>query len=205
MQGSGGIGDSVLNLEDCGLSDIATDGTDSAIAGAHGDADASDCFGVRRTSDAWVRNQRAQSGRSLCELWDIPDFSEVEKFKHEFYILGLHPTRHPMEFYRDSLAKKGVLTAAAAKKMDSGASVRVAGVVVRPHRPPTRSGRVVVFFSLEDETGLIDVTVFEGVYRRCGGAMFTSPILVVEGRVERRGNAVSVTCRRVRKDLLSSY
>ena len=205
LQGSGGIGDSVLNLEDCGLSDIATDGTDSAIAGAHGDADASDCFGVRRTSDAWVRNQRAQSGRSLCELWDIPDFSEVEKFKHEFYILGLHPTRHPMEFYRDSLAKKGVLTAAAAKKMDSGASVRVAGVVVRPHRPPTRSGRVVVFFSLEDETGLIDVTVFEGVYRRCGGAMFTSPILVVEGRVERRGNAVSVTCRRVRKDLLSSY
>ncbi|MGE5593678.1 MAG: DNA polymerase III subunit alpha [Betaproteobacteria bacterium] len=202
LQGLERSGDGVPNLAACALPDVATD---LAIAGARGDAGAGDCLGVRRTSDAWMWDRRAQSGRSLCELWDIPDFSEVEKFKHEFYILGLHPTKHPMEFYRDSLATEGVLTAAAAKRMDSGASVRVAGVVVRPHRPPTRSGRVVVFFSLEDETGLIDVTVFEGVYKRCGGAMFTSPILVVEGRVERRGNAVSVTCRRIQKGPLSSY
>lgn len=123
----------------------------------------------------------------------IPDFSEVEKFRHEFYILGLHPTRHPMEFYRNRLARSGVSTTAAAKQEDHGTLVRAAGLVIRPHRPPTRSGRTVVFFSLEDETGLIDVTVFEDTYQRCGGVMFTSPVVLVEGRLERRGNMPALT------------
>ncbi|MDI7246577.1 MAG: DNA polymerase III subunit alpha [Bacillota bacterium] len=152
-----------------------------------------------------LRRAGRLGGGSLWSSGDIPDFSEAEKFKHEFYILGLHPARHPMEFYRDRLARAGVLTAAAAKEMEPGAGVRVAGMVIRPHRPPTRSGRIVVFLSLEDETGLIDVTVFEDVYRRCGGVMFTSPILVVDGRVERRGNTVSITSHDIRKDLPRQY
>ncbi|MFZ5924532.1 MAG: DNA polymerase III subunit alpha [Bacillota bacterium] len=128
----------------------------------------------------------------------VPDFSEFERFKHEFYVLGLHPTRHPMEFFRNRLTQRGVLTTAGAKQKDRGTSVRVAGLVVRPHRPPTRSGKTVVFFSLEDETGLIDVTVFEDIYRRCGGVMFTSPVVIVEGRLERRGNMPSITAFTVR-------
>ncbi|MEW6229968.1 MAG: OB-fold nucleic acid binding domain-containing protein, partial [Bacillota bacterium] len=129
----------------------------------------------------------------------LPDFSEVEKFRREFYVLGLHPTRHPMEFYRNRLARSGVSTTAAAKQEDHGTLVRAAGLVIRPHRPPTRSGRTVVFFSLEDETGLIDVTVFEDTYQRCGGVMFTSPVVLVEGRLERRGNMPAVTAFAVRK------
>ncbi|MGE5587348.1 MAG: DNA polymerase III subunit alpha, partial [Clostridia bacterium] len=179
----------------------------SAPAGAAGAGD-SDGDGTRTGEDAGTRSgaggraRNAQTGNGfLRSLRDIPDFSEIDKFKHEFYVLGLHPTKHPMEFYRSRLARVGVLTAAAAKEMESGTSVQVAGVVVRPHRPPTRSGRLVVFFSLEDETGLIDVTVFEDVYRRCRGVMFTSPVVVVEGRVERRGNTVSIASCQVRKDL----
>ncbi|MGE5585987.1 MAG: DNA polymerase III subunit alpha [Bacillota bacterium] len=177
----------------------------AAVAAAGTGAGAGDGVGICSEAGVQVRNTQAGSGGSLRSLGDIPDFSEGDKFKYEFYILGLHPTKHPMEFYRSRLARGGVLTAAAAKKMEPGTSVRVAGVVVRPHRPPTRSGRIVVFFSLEDETGTIDVTVFENVYRRCGGVMFTSPILVVDGRVERRGNTVNITSFQVRKDLPLPY
>ncbi len=129
---------------------------------------------------------------------NIPDFSEVDKFKHEFYVLGLHPTRHPVEFYRARLIRDGVLPVACAKQKDPGALLKVAGLVIRPHRPPTRSGRIVVFLSLEDETGLIDVTVFEDTYRACEGAMFTSPMLVVEGHLDRRANMPSITASFVR-------
>ena len=72
----------------------------------------------------------------------------------------------------------------------------MAGLCIRPHRPPTKSGRTVVFLTLEDETGLIDVTVFEDVYMRWGTDLFVKPLLLF-GRVEHRDGAVSVTARRL--------
>jgi DNA polymerase III alpha subunit len=70
----------------------------------------------------------------------------------------------------------------------------VAGVLFRPHRPPTRSGRVVAFFMLEDETGLFDLAAFEEVYRLQGDLLFGDrpPVLGVRGRVERRGRGIVV-------------
>ncbi|HOV43899.1 MAG TPA: hypothetical protein PLE01_08355, partial [Syntrophothermus lipocalidus] len=76
-----------------------------------------------------------------------------------------------------------------------------------PHRPPTKSGRITVFMSLEDEFGLTDVTVFEDVYQRYGGLIFspqTSP-LVVEGVLQKRGNAVSVVGKRIGKLLDADF
>nr|PZN44111.1 MAG: hypothetical protein DIU70_02915 [Bacillota bacterium] len=109
--------------------------------------------------------------------------------------------QHAMAFVRDYLREQGYFTAKEVKGLEAGAPVRVAGLVIRPHRPPTRSGRVVVFFSLEDETGLIDVTVFEDVYLRYGHLIFQEPRppLAVFGRVERRGRGVSVTAYRIRE------
>jgi len=62
----------------------------------------------------------------------------------------------------------------------------VAGLVIRPHRPPTRSGRTVVFLTLEDETGLLDVTVFESVYQKYGKVIYNNPLLLVTGEISRR-------------------
>jgi len=55
----------------------------------------------------------------------------------------------------------------------------------------------VVFLTLEDETGLIDVTVFEDVYMRWGADLFVSPLLLVSGRIDRRDGALSITAERV--------
>jgi len=89
----------------------------------------------------------------------------------------------PLEFWRQDLAKEGVLTNAEVKCIrDSGRKLCAAGWVIRPHTPPTKSGRTVVFFSLEDETGLLNVTVFPSVYEKYGHLIFSSPLLVVEGR-----------------------
>ncbi len=122
----------------------------------------------------------------------IEDFSEREKFKRAYYILGLHPTTHPVELQRVQLNKDNIVTTSCARQMPIGTFVKVAGLVIRPHRPSTRSGKTVVFFSLEDETGLIDVTVFESIYKQCKGVIFTQPMVTVEGRVDLRGNIPSI-------------
>ena len=62
---------------------------------------------------------------------------------------------HPVAHIRAALDARQVLTAAAARSADDGAVVAVAGLVTHRQRPPTARG--VVFLSLEDETGMVNV------------------------------------------------
>lgn len=143
--------------------------------------------------------------RGSMNLPQIEDFSEREKFKWEFRTLGLHPALHPMELLRVQLNKDDIASTSCAKKLPIGTFVKVAGLVIRPHRPPTKSGKVVVFFSLEDETGLLDVTVFEDTYKQCKGVMFTAPIVTVEGRLDYRGSIPSIVASSVHGDIPGFY
>ncbi|MBX6351201.1 MAG: DNA polymerase III subunit alpha [Clostridia bacterium] len=132
-------------------------------------------------------------------LPDLPDFSPEERVAHEWAALGVPLTAHPMAFWRERLRRRGYLTTDEVARAPAGRLVRVAGLPVRPHRPPTKSGRIVVYVSLEDEFGLADVVVFEDVYQRDGAALFGErlPALAVLGVVERRGKGVQIVARRV--------
>ncbi|MEW6447407.1 MAG: DNA polymerase III subunit alpha [Bacillota bacterium] len=129
----------------------------------------------------------------------LPDFSPVEKYALEYHILGMDVNRHYMSFRRDELRKEGYLAAGQLRGLRGGTWVKVAGLPVRPHRPPTKSGRIVVFLSLEDETGLIDITVFEDIYQRYGHLLFgpAPGPLKVGGILERRGQGISITAKRI--------
>ncbi len=130
---------------------------------------------------------------------EMPDFTEAETFRHEMSILGFCVSRHAMEFFRPALTHGGVLTSRQIADCRNGQAVRAAGLVVRPHRPPTRSGKTVVFLSLEDELGLTDVTVFENIYQKYGSLIYQSPALLVAGTVSRRGDGVSVIARSIQR------
>lgn len=104
----------------------------------------------------------AQSRRSLLwELWGskpLPgDFSPWDRFLREMLVLNLSPFYHVMDFYRQSLPAS-VLKAS--ETLAAEGPISFAGQILKPHRPPTKSGRPVVFFVMEDETGQVDVTYF---------------------------------------------
>ena len=130
---------------------------------------------------------------------NIEDFTDFEKIAFEHEVLGIQVRRHYMSLLREHLKAAGFATSRSLATMARGRRVKLAGLLVRPHRPPTRSGRTVVFLSLEDEFGLADVTVFEGVYQKYGQYIFCNPCppLIVWGKVERRGKGVSVTAERL--------
>ncbi|MFB5085297.1 helix-hairpin-helix domain-containing protein, partial [Symbiobacterium thermophilum] len=130
----------------------------------------------------------------------IADFGAAERYLKEYELTGLMVRTHFMRFVRERLAREGYLTAQEVRQRRAGELVKVAGLPVCPHRPPTRSGKIVVFLSLEDETGLIDLTIFEDVYQRYGHLIFTDPRppLAALGRVDRRGGHVSITVNRLR-------
>ena len=121
---------------------------------------------------------------------DLPDFDAGERFGRQWAAIGFSPDGHPLQFHRDALAASGVLPCAALQQQEHGATVTLAGLVVRPHRPPTPSGQPWVFFTLEDESGLSQVTVSPDVYERLGPLIYGCAALVVSGMAERRGVGV---------------
>ncbi len=133
------------------------------------------------------------------DLSYVEDFSLMEKARYEYDLMGINVSYHPLALLRAGLDKMGVTPSNRLGAQRAGKWVKVAGYPVRPHRPPTKSGKIIVFMSLEDEFGLSEVTVFENVYQRYGHLIFQQPypVLVAEGRVERRGNATCVLANKI--------
>jgi len=134
----------------------------------------------------------------LADLPDVPEPPMHIRVRMDYEILGLSPLCHPMVFYRETLAQAGIVKSTEAKEMTGGSIIKVAGVVVTCMRPPTKSGVIVVFVTLEDEFGLVDTVIFPKVYEQYGPVIFNSPGLIIEGKVERMGQrGLSIIARKI--------
>ena len=118
----------------------------------------------------------------------------------DYHLFDLWITTHPVAPLRSQLRRWGVITASELPQVENNKMVKVAGVMVMIHTPPTRSGRRVMFITLEDETGLIDLVAFEDIQRRWAKSFLVSDFLLVEGTIKKEGplnRAISIVIRRV--------
>lgn len=131
-------------------------------------------------------------------LPDVPELSLHERVRMDYDVLGLSSVCHPMEFYRDKLTRARIRRTDELHDLPDNTIVRVAGVVVVCMRPPTKSGTIVVFLTLEDEDGMADCVVFPKVYDQYGKVIFNNPALIVEGKAQKMGRGLSIIVRKVR-------
>jgi error-prone DNA polymerase len=117
----------------------------------------------------------------------LPEFTDAERVRAELEVLGLDASRHVVDFYRPFLAALGAVPAEELLGCRSGAEVLVGGVKVATQTPPIRSGRRVVFVTLDDGTGCADSTFFEDVQGPYAATVFHSWLLVVRGVMRRTG------------------
>jgi len=107
---------------------------------------------------------------------------------------------HPLAVLRPLLDTQGVVTAHELRTIPSGRRVRVSGLLVIAHTPPTKSGKRVIFLTLDDETGLWDAVVFTEAQQKFARVIYTSELLTLEGKLQRRGSyglAISVIVEKV--------
>ncbi|MEJ2211662.1 MAG: error-prone DNA polymerase, partial [Anaerolineae bacterium] len=121
---------------------------------------------------------------------DLPTLGDAQRLAWEYELLGLAPGTQVMALYRDVLQRYGVLTSGEVARRRQGERVRVAGWAVVRQRPPTAGG--MLFLTLEDEEGLVNLVVRPDVYERYREALRSAPLLWVEGQVQREGGAISV-------------
>ena len=173
-------------------------------------------FGLTRRSALW---QVEKAGRPRGELFrqadratenrehvtsdgDVSPLAEMslsERLYTDITTTGLTMGPHPIALHRDGLADRGVKRAWDLSRLREGTPVRVAGAVICRQRPGTAKG--FVFLTLEDETGLVNITVRPDLFETHGQVVVTSEVLEVDGILQTQGG-VSVRATDVRRPTL---
>jgi error-prone DNA polymerase len=126
------------------------------------------------------------------------DYSDAEVVRAELEVLGLDATRHIVSFYEPLLADLGVTRSKDLRRTRGGSTVIVAGVKVASQTPAIRSGQRIIFLTLDDATGPVEVTVFESVQPKVAKTVFHGYALAVAGELRRTGvGGVSVVAEEV--------
>ncbi|GLW65456.1 hypothetical protein Arub01_37000 [Actinomadura rubrobrunea] len=133
-------------------------------------------------------HDRTEGGLGVVEhipVGELPDMTPAEVVEAELDILGMDVSRHVLSFYDEMLRELGVVRSRELAERPHGDDVLVAGVKVATQTPAVRSGQRIIFATLDDATGPVDLTFFESVQDRCAAIVFGSWLLVVRGRVRR--------------------
>jgi error-prone DNA polymerase len=125
----------------------------------------------------------------------LPVPGEGRNLVADFESLGLTLGRHPVALLRRHLASLHMATAAEIRCCRHGEHVRAAGIVINRQRPSTASG--VIFMTLEDETGHINVVVWPWVVERQRREVVGSRMVGIHGTIEREGEVVHLVVNRI--------
>ena len=122
----------------------------------------------------------------------LPEMTSAERVGAELEVLGMDVSRHVVDFYvpmLDDLRAAGMRYVRSVEllRQRSRSEVFVAGVKVATQTPPVRSGRRVIFLTLDDATGPVDATFFDDAQGPFAGTVFASWLLLVRGEVRRTG------------------
>ena len=121
---------------------------------------------------------------------DLPEAPEGEAIVWDYASLGLTLRRHPLALLRERLQARRFMTAEALKDAPDGRLVRACGIVTGRQQPGTSKG--VVFVTLEDETGVVQVIVWKALRERQRSALTCSRLMAVHGVWQREGEVCNL-------------
>ncbi|MFF4245022.1 DNA polymerase III subunit alpha [Streptomyces sp. NPDC001822] len=117
----------------------------------------------------------------------LSDLNDAERLSAELGVLSMDVSRHLMGDHHAFLEELGAVSAKRLREAGHGETVLVAGAKAATQTPPVRSGRRVIFTTLDDGTGLVDLAFFDDSHAACAHTVFHSWLLLVRGVVQRRG------------------
>ncbi|MCY7306830.1 MAG: error-prone DNA polymerase [Rhodoferax sp.] len=113
------------------------------------------------------------------DFLELPAAWEGEEVEFDYAATGLTLRSHPLALLREELANKKLLTAAQLRDLPNGRLVRACGIVVMRQQPQTAKG--VVFVTLEDETGSVNVIVWKSLREKQRSVLLHARLMAVYG------------------------
>lgn len=124
------------------------------------------------------------------DFLELPEAPEGEEIVFDYAATGLTLRRHPLALLRPLLAKQRLRTAAELQDCPNGRLVRYCGLVTLRQQPDTANG--VIFVSLEDETGVVQVICWKSIKQAQRKELLESRLLAVYGTWQSEGELRSL-------------
>ena len=185
----------ISQLRNIGL----TDGILEKLA----DADAFRSIGFDRRKALWevsTKEQRSsifngpQFKNTDDEKVSLPQMPLSEHVIHDYAATSLSLKAHPVSFIREQLDRLYITPATSLISAKEGSIVKIAGLILVRQRPGTAKG--ICFVTIEDETGIANVVVFEKLFDKYRKEIIQSRLLMVEGQLQREGEVIHVIAKR---------
>jgi error-prone DNA polymerase len=154
-----------------------------------------------RTDGRKTRSTMKAAGRPLdlrlppTPAPELPALTERERLGDSYAVLSLDARRQVVSLFRPALERLGAVANASLADRRPG-PVRIAGLVVTRQHPMTARGTV--FLALEDETGMVNVTLWPDAWERLRGVVRRHALLYVDGMLQREADVVNVIAREIR-------
>ncbi|OAP39011.1 DNA polymerase [Sinorhizobium glycinis] len=169
------------------------------------DADAFRSIGLDRRRALWaVKALDEQSAVERLPLFEgagstdlqvepavaLPDMAAGEHVIHDYRYLTLSLKAHPVSFMRGDFARLGILSSRDLASTPAGRRVTVAGLVLVRQRPGSANG--VIFMTIEDETGVANIIVWERTFQKYRRQVMGSRLVKVRGRLQSESGVIHV-------------
>lgn len=118
--------------------------------------------------------------------------SKKEKLDFEKELLGVYISDHPLNGYMDHLKKEGALSIKDLAEYVEKGEVRVGGIVTKVHKIYTRKNERMLFVTIEDTIGSIELIVFPSVLEKYPARFEEGKILLVSGKVNTKDNDLKI-------------
>ena len=116
------------------------------------------------------------------------DLNMFETIRWDYAATGNSPRGHPLTALREELTRHRLPDAATVRRLKNGQRIRYAGIVICRQRPGTAKG--VIFMTLEDETGFVNLVVWESVFQQYTIIAKTASFLGVTGKLQSQSGTV---------------
>jgi error-prone DNA polymerase len=160
--------------------------------------------------EAWAPDRRHAAWEGLRACGDVLPLAPATVNYHDpvpidrdqlvfldYHAVGMSIYGHPMESVREALRNGGAIDSRQLMDMPNGRTVAVAGLVTVRQRPATAGGTI--FLLLEDEHGYVNVVVSKQMVELNEEVVKRAPFVLVQGRVENDGSAISVVGKRFKE------
>ena len=174
---------------------------DQKALAALAQAGAFEGFNPCRRSSLWDASgflEPANIGKLFDEHEDIPTFEPLRPLESIFWdyqAMNQSTRGHPLEPLRDLLSKQNLPPASVVMGMEDGAWTRYAGITICRQSPMTASG--VVFMTLEDETGFVNIIVWPKIFEQYKRIVKTMTFLGVTGQVQSQDSVVHLVAKKL--------
>jgi DNA polymerase III alpha subunit len=156
-------------------------------------------MGQRRVASA-VSGRSPAAGRPMdlrlpaTEAPSLPAITESERVGDAYAVVGLDAKRQVVALFREALDRLGAVPNSSLAERRPG-RVRLGGLVVTRQHPMTAKGTV--FLALEDETGMVNVTLWPDTWARLRGVVRRHALLLVDGELQRDSSVVNVVAHEI--------